>query len=155
MGDIRQRICGKGPFRLRGFSAQTDFRRVYEISQVESGYYLILRESHVFGLSGAFAPLRCTISDTSSREVFSLPNSVLAAKLFCGWFKLDDDYLGLRISDVHPGSPESAVEAAGFIADTAISVMEKKAKKADSRIAYRSNNARAPSPIRRWVACEL
>ena len=126
-GDISERVRGKaGPFWLRDFSAHIDFRRVYEISQVGAGNYIILRESHVFGLSVAFAPLRCTISDTSSRDVFSLPHSLLAAKLFCGWFKLDDDYFVLRIIAMPPGSPESTVEAVGSIADTAISVTKKK-----------------------------
>ena len=126
VGDIRERICGKtGPFRLRDFPAQIYFGRVYEIAHVEAGGYLILRESHVPGLSVTFAPLRCAISDTSSREVFSIPYSVLAAKLFRGWLKLGDDYLVLRTSTMPPGSPESTVEEVGSIADTAISFMRK------------------------------
>ena len=115
-----------GPVQAKGFPDQVYCSRVCEISQVDLGDYIISRCSHVFGLSVAFAPMGCTISDTASCEVFSPPYSAIVAKLCCGWFKLEEDYFAVRISAIPPGSPGSTVEAVGSIADTAIAVMKSK-----------------------------
>ena len=127
---IRERVCGKsGPFRLRDFADQIDFSRVCEISQQSEGSYIILSGQHAFGLSVAFAPMYCTIPGAATCEVFSLPYSTLVAKLCCGWFKLEEDYYLVRISDMPPGLPESAFDAVGSIVDDAISVMKNKTRK--------------------------